>query len=310
MIQPRILVHLGASDVPEQFREASIEWVRKAVARGAEVANQGAKAEDIVAATVSVLEDSPVSDAGFGAVFNADGGHQMDAGIMTGDLKYGAILSLHGIQNPIQVARKMVDDPRFSILCGEGAMKFAEKEGFKVLPNEKFETVYNRYIQDQFAGHGDPLDLFVTPSGDEPPDHGTVGCVCRDIYGNIAAGTSTGGTPFAPLGRVGDSPFPGCGVYANDAEGCCSCTGYGEAILVERLGAKTAERLPKMPPMVACKEAIKAFAKSPRHVAGVICIKKETGEYGLFHNTAHMPFAMLMDDGSIKSGLQVSELEK
>ena len=106
-MQPRILVHLGASDVPEQFREASLEWVRKAVARGAEVANQGAKAEDIVAATVSVLEDSPVSDAGFGAVYNAEGGHQMDAGIMTGDLKNGAILSLHGIRNPIQVARKM-----------------------------------------------------------------------------------------------------------------------------------------------------------------------------------------------------------
>ena len=303
MMQPRILVHLGASDVPEQFRADSVEWVRKAVERGAEVARSGAKAEDIVAATVSVLEDSPVSDAGFGSVFNAEGGHQMDAGIMTGDLKYGAILSVHGIRNPIQLARKMVDDPRFSILCGEGAMKFAEKEGVEVLPNEKFETVYNRYIQDEFSGHGDPLDLFV-----QPPDHGTVGCVCMDVYGNIAAGTSTGGTPFAPLGRVGDSPFPGCGVYANDAEGCCSCTGYGEAILVERLGAKTAERLPKMPAMIACKEAIKMFAKSPRHVGGVICIKKENGEYGLFHNTQHMPFAFLNEDGTITSGLSVSEL--
>ena len=303
MMQPRILVHLGASDVPEQFRAESVEWVRKAVQRGAEVARQGAKAEDIVAATVSVLEDSPVSDAGFGSVFNAEGGHQMDAGIMTGDLKYGAILSVHGIRNPIQLARKMVDDPRFSILSGEGAMKFAEKEGVEILPNEKFETPYNRYIQDEFSGHGDPLDLFV-----QPPDHGTVGCVCMDVYGNIAAGTSTGGTPFAPLGRVGDSPFPGCGVYANDAEGCCSCTGYGEAILVERLGAKTAERLPKMPAMIACKEAIKQFAKSPRHVGGVICIKKENGEYGLFHNTEHMPFAFLNEDGTITSGLSVSEL--
>ena len=303
MMQPRILVHLGASDVPEQFRADSVEWVRKAVARGAEVARQGGKAEDIVTATVSVLEDSPVSDAGFGSVFNADGGHQMDAGIMTGDLKYGAILSVHGIRNPIQLARKMVDDPRFSILCGEGAMKFAEKEGFEILPNEKFETVYNRFIQDEYSGHGDPLDLFV-----QPPDHGTVGCVCMDIYGNIAAGTSTGGTPFAPLGRVGDSPFPGCGVYANDAEGCCSCTGYGEAILVERLGAKTAERLPKMPAMAACKEAIRQFAKSPRHVGGVICVKKETGEYGLFHNTEHMPFAFLNEDGTITAGLSVKEL--
>lgn len=304
MQQPRILVHLGASDVPEQFREASVEWVRKAVQLGTQIARQGAKAEDIVAATVSILEDSPVSDAGFGSVFNDEGGHQMDAGIMTGNLQYGAILSVHGIRNPIQLARKMVDDPRFSILCGKGAMKFAKQQGFEILPDEKFETVYNRFIQDEYSGHCDPLDLFV-----QPPDHGTVGCVCMDIYGNIAAGTSTGGTPFAPLGRVGDSPFPGCGVYANDAQGCCSCTGYGEAILVERLGAKTAERLPKMPAMTACKEAIKLFAKSPRHVGGVICIKKENGEYGLFHNTMHMPFAFLNEDGTIEAHLAMNELQ-
>lgn len=306
MFQPRILVHLGASDIPPQFREESLEWVRKAVAHGAEVARTGAPAEDIVAATITVLEDCPVSDAGFGSVFNAKGSHQMDAGIMTGDHRYGAILSLHGVQNPIMVARRMVDDPRFSILSGEGAMELVKEMGVPILPDDAFETRYNRFIQDQFADHGDPLDLFVKP----PPDHGTVGCVARDIHGHIAAGTSTGGTPFAPSGRVGDSPFPGCGVYANDSEGCCSCTGYGEAILVELLGAKTAERLPKMPPMQAAKEAINAFAKSPRHVGGVICLKKETGEYGLFHNTEHMPFAMLMDDGSIFSGLSVSELKQ
>ena len=118
---------------------------------------------------------------------------------------------------------------------------------------------------------------------------------------NIVAGTSTGSTPFAPLGPVGDSPFPGCGVYANDAQGCCSCTGYWEAILVEGLGAKTAERLPKMPAMTACKEAIKNFANSPRHVGGVICIKKENGKYGLFHNTMHMPFAFLKENVTIEA---------
>lgn len=292
--------------MPPQFQKDSVEWVTKAVQHGAEIARAGAKAEDIVAAVVSILEDSPVSDAGMGSVFNADGDHQMDAGIMTGDLRYGAILSINGVRNPIKVARIMVDDPKFSILCGEGAMEFVKKQNIPILPKEKFETVYNRYIQDMFSGHGDPLDLFVTP---DPPDHGTVGCVCRDIYGNVAAGTSTGGTPFAPKGRVGDSPFPGCGVYANQAEGAVSCTGYGEAILVERLGAAAGARLAKLPPMVATREAVRAFAKSPRHVGGVIAIKAETGEYGLFHNTAHMPWALLDDDGTIRAGLQVSDLK-
>ena len=154
MMQPRILVHLGASDVPPQLREDSVEWVKKAVERGAEVARQGAKAEDIVAATVSVLEDSPVSDAGFGSVYNAEGGHQMDAGVMTGDLRYGAILSIHGVRNPIQVARKMVDDPKFSILCGEGAMKFVEKEGFEILEDKEGASARNSsYLYRHGAGH-------------------------------------------------------------------------------------------------------------------------------------------------------------
>ena len=302
MFQPKILVHLGASEVPKQFQEDSLIWVRKAVERGLEVAKTGAPAEDIVAETVAILEDSPVSDAGFGSVFNARGENQMDAGLMTGDKKYGALVSINGVRNPIKAARLMVDDQRYSILVGEGAMDFVKERGIELLPPEAFVTVYNTYIQEEFGQHGDPLDLFT------PPDHGTVGCVVRDIHGRIAAGTSTGGTPFAPKGRVGDSPFPGCGVWADDSDACVSCTGYGESILTELLAAKAAQRATTMPAMEAAKQAIKAFAKTPRSVAGVIMIVKETGEYGLYHNTKHMPFAMLNEDGTITSGLSVDEL--
>ena len=284
MFQPRIIVHLGASDVPEQFQEESVRWCRKAVETGYALAKTGAKAEDIVAATVSVLEDSPVSDAGIGAVFNANGGHQMDAGLMTGDKLYGAILSIHNVQNPIQVARLLVDDPRYSIICGEGAMEYVHKHNIPLLPDDAFITEYNTFIRNQAA---DPLDLFVTPSK-SPPDHGTVGCVVRDIHG--------------------DSPFPGCGVWADDSDGGCSCTGYGEQILVETLASRAASRLTKMPAMEAAKEAINAFAKTPRSVGGLIMICKETGEYGLYHNTQHMPFAYLNDDGSISAHLSVHDL--
>jgi len=297
MIQPRIIVHLGASKVPERFLECSLHWVKKAVEEGYKVAKEGASAEDIVASTVSVLEDCPVSDAGIGSVFNAEKGFQMDAGLMTGDLRYGAVLSLKGIQNPIKVARMMVDDPKFSILCGEGAIEFARRKGVKILPNEVFVTEYNTYVDEKYGHRRDPIDLFV-----EPPDHGTVGCVAIDVNGRIAAGTSTGGTPFAPKGRVSDSAFPGCGVYANSNDGGVSCTGYGEAILVERLAACTAENMKHETAMNAAKKAILNFAKSPRHVGGVITIKKSTGEYGLFHNTEHMPYAMLLDNGTIKAG--------
>ena len=306
MQAPKILVHLGASDVPPQFQEKSVEWVRKAVERGYEVARSGAPAEDIVAATVSVLEDSPVSDAGMGSVFNARGEHQMDAGIMTGDKRYGAIVSINGVRNPIQVARLMVDDARYSILVGEGAMDFVREKNIPLLPPEAFKTEYNTYIEETFHGHGDPLDLFVVPP---EMDHGTVGCVAMDVRGNIAAGTSTGGTPFAPKGRAGDSPFPGCGVWADDGDGCVSCTGYGESILTELLAARAAQRSTQVSAMEAAKGAIEAFAKTPRSVAGLILINKKSGEYGLYHNTAHMPFAFLNEDGSITSGLSVHELK-
>ncbi|KAH0789061.1 peptidase T [Histomonas meleagridis] len=301
MTSPKILVHLGASEIPKQFQEESLEWVKKAVERGYEVAKTGAKAVDIVAETICVLEDCPVSDAGIGAVFNEEGKHQMDAGIMTGDKKYGAVTCITGVRNPIKVARLMVDDPKYSILTDEGAMQFIKKHNIPLLPDEQFETHYNRYIRDSCQGHHDPLDLFVIP------EHGTVGCVVMDTYGNIAAGTSTGGTPFSPKGRVGDSSLPGCGVWADDEDACCSCTGYGESILVELLAAKTAQRSNNMSAMKAARESIKAFAKTPRSVGGVIMITKK-GEYGLYHNTVHMPFAMLKEDGTIVSGLSVSEL--
>jgi isoaspartyl peptidase/L-asparaginase-like protein (Ntn-hydrolase superfamily) len=297
----RILVHLGASQLESIFHAESLEWVRKAVHHGFEVAMQGALAQDIVAETVSVLEDCPVSDAGFGAYYNAKMEHQMDAGIMTGQKQYGAIASIHNVQNPIRVA-KLVLNEDFSLLVGQGAMEFVEEKGIPLLPHEQFSTRYNEYVREHiktssgvFEDHG-------------AADHGTVGCVARDNYGNIAAGTSTGGTPLARRGRVGDSPIAGCGVWA-DKRVACSCTGYGEAILREGLARNAARRIKKTDAMSAAKAAVQKFGERGKlNLAGVIMLTKETGEYGLYHNTDHMPFAMLNGDGTITSGLSVREL--
>jgi isoaspartyl peptidase/L-asparaginase-like protein (Ntn-hydrolase superfamily) len=302
MFKPRILVHLGASNLPSQFHTEAIDWCARAVKVGAALAQSGAHAEDIVAQTICILENSPASDAGFGAFYNALGEHQMDAGMMTGDKKYGAIVSVHSIQNPIMAARLMVDDPNYSILVGEGAMDFVRDHNFEMFPPERFKTEYNMLVKEQFEGNS--LGPFASY---EPPEHGTVGCVVRDIHGRIAAGTSTGGTPFAPKGRVGDSPFPGCGVWADDRNGCASCTGYGEAILTELLAFQAAKKGAKLGAMRGAKEAIHAFARGPQSLGGVIMIVKSTGEYGLYHNTDHMPFAMLKDDGSIHAAISLAD---
>jgi isoaspartyl peptidase/L-asparaginase-like protein (Ntn-hydrolase superfamily) len=217
---------------------------------------------------------------------------------MTGDKRYGAIASLVGVRNPIRIARAMVDDQKFSILVGQGALDFARSLNVPILPPASFKTDFNAYIRDTYAWHSDPLDAFVAP------DHGTVGCVVRDIRGNIAAGTSTGGTPFAPAGRVGDSPFPGCGLWADDEDGAASATGYGEAILVELLSARAAQRCGQGTAQEAAEGAIRRWAKGPRTVGGVIVISKKTGEYGICHNTATMPFAMVNDDETITAAVR------
>ena len=306
MLTPKIIVHLGASKVPQQFQAESIEWCRKAVQAGFLVAQKGGKAEDIVTESVSILENSPVSDAGFGSVFHAKGGIQMDAGIMTGDKKYGAVLSIHNVQNPIKAARILLDDPKFSILCGKGAMEFIKSQNIPLCPDSSFITKFNTYVQEHFQD----LNRRIQENSNNEFDHGTVGCVALDSFGNIAAGTSTGGTYGAPFGRVADSSIPGCGVWADDSEGACSCTGYGERILVENLASKASARLTIMSSMDAAKESIKAFAKTPKSLGGIIIISKKTGEYGFFHNTPHMPCAYLNNDGSITSLLSMNDLLK
>ncbi|KAK8899451.1 Isoaspartyl peptidase/L-asparaginase [Tritrichomonas musculus] len=297
---PKILVHLGAAKLDDRFHKDALEYIRKAIKKGFEVAKSGSPAEDIVTSAISVLEDCPVSDAGIGSVFNFKGEHQMDAGIMTGDKKYGAMISLHNIKNPIQAARLMLNDPKYSILCGEGAMEFLKNKGVPIIATSQFQTEFNTFILDQI--HNKKGQNF---------DHGTVGCVAMDINGRIAAGTSTGGTPSAPFGRVADSSLPGCGVWADDNDACCSSTGIGEFILKHLLAAKAAFKVNEMSAMEAAREAINDFSNSfsKRKIdAGVILIAKKTGEYGFSHSSVHMPIAFLNDDGSITSGLSDRDL--
>ena len=298
-LHPKILVHLGAAKLNNRFHEEALEYIKKAVKKGYEVAKSGLPAEDIVSSTISVLEDCPVSDAGIGSVFNSKGGHQMDAGIMTGDKRYGAMISLHNIRNPIQAARLMLDDPKFSILSGEGAMEFLKQKNIPTVPDSLFQTSFNTYIKN-----------YLQKKKDKSIDHGTVGCVVMDMNGNIAAGTSTGGTPSAPFGRVSDSPLPGCGVWADDQNACCSCTGVGEFIQVHLLAAKASFKVNSMCAMDAAKKAIQEFADtfSPKIDVGLILIDKKTGNYGFAHTSLHMPIAFLNEDGRITCGLSMKEL--
>lgn len=173
------------------------------------------------------MEDSPLFNAGKGAVFNHEGTIELDASIMLGkSLTAGAVAGITDIKNPILLAKTVMERSEHVLLVGKGASQFALEQGFKPVPNSYFFTE-KRYQQlqellkkEREAGINDK--------------HGTVGCVALDQEGNIAAGTSTGGMTNKKYGRVGDSPIVGAGTYANNATGGFSCTGHGEYYI--RLG--------------------------------------------------------------------------
>jgi beta-aspartyl-peptidase (threonine type) len=194
---------------------------------GDSVLAAGGSAMDAVVKTIVVMEDSPLFNAGKGAVLTHEGTAELDASVMDGKtLAAGAVAGLTDIKNPVRLARTVMEKSEHVFLTGKGASQFAIEQGFKLVPNSYFITEKrNQQLQELLkkereAGVGDK--------------HGTVGCVALDRYGNIAAGTSTGGMTNKKYGRIGDAPVIGAGTYANNATGGFSCTGHGEFYI--RLG--------------------------------------------------------------------------
>ncbi|NNE55430.1 MAG: isoaspartyl peptidase/L-asparaginase, partial [Flavobacteriales bacterium] len=189
----------------------------------------GGSSMDAVESVVKMLEDSPLFNAGRGSVFTADGTHEMDASIMDGsNREAGAVSGVSGIQNPISLARCVIEKSDHVYLAGEGAEIFAKKHGFEFLPLKWFHDDF-RYQQWQELKGSDKFQL--DHSSRKEQKFGTVGAVACDQHGNLAAATSTGGMTNKKYGRVGDSPVIGSGTYARNETCAVSCTGSGEFFL-------------------------------------------------------------------------------
>jgi beta-aspartyl-peptidase (threonine type) len=224
---PAIAVHGGAGPLPRSEVTPEAEAAYRAVLgealdAGWVVLEAGGSALDAVQAAVTVLEDTPVFNAGRGAVFTHEGRIELDAAIMDGATgAAGAVAGVRHVRNPVRLARRVMDSSPHVLLIGEGADAFAVAEGFEEVPQEYFETDRRR------AQLADALR-----SGSSAPDSmgyfGTVGAVALDADGHLAAATSTGGMTNKRFGRVGDSPIIGAGTYASDATCAVSATGHGE----------------------------------------------------------------------------------
>ncbi|MEZ5032667.1 MAG: isoaspartyl peptidase/L-asparaginase [Saprospiraceae bacterium] len=228
-----LAIHGGAGTIlrsamsPEK-ETAYTQALQAALHAGEEVLRQGGVALDAVVAAVSSLEDCPLFNAGRGAVFNAVGGHEMDASIMEGSNRMaGAVAGIQGIRNPIRLAREVMEHTEHVLLIGDGAMAFADARGSERMPADYFHDDF-RYAQWKEVQGTEAVQLDHTIKDRK---FGTVGAVALDVHGHLAAGTSTGGMTNKKFGRVGDSPVIGAGTWAWDRTCAISCTGSGEYFL-------------------------------------------------------------------------------
>ena len=245
-VSPVLAIHGGAGTIPRstltpERADAYHAGLRRALAAGHAVLARGGTALDAVTAAVMALEEDPLFNAGRGAVYTAEGRHEMDAALMDGrDRRAGAIAGICGPRHPILAARAVMERSDHVFLAGEGAQRFCREIGLEHVDPAWFGTEARRAALDaemvrRQAGAAD--------DGDDSRKHGTVGAVALDAAGNLAAATSTGGMTAKRPGRVGDSPVIGAGTWADNATCALSGTGHGEYFIRYAVGHEIDARM-------------------------------------------------------------------
>jgi L-asparaginase / beta-aspartyl-peptidase len=229
-----LMIHGGAGALEDLKYEASEADFNQSIItvleQGRQRLEKGDSALDVVEYCASLLEDDKLYNAGRGSVLNADGKVEMDAALMRGsDLAAGAVACIGNIKNPISLARLVLDRGEHVLLVGDGAMEFAKFCAIDTYPDDYFitESRIKQLAEAQVTGRMTLDHERIKPS----QKLGTIGAVARDIHGNLAAATSTGGLVNKRWGRVGDTPIVGAGVFADNETCAVSATGYGEQFL-------------------------------------------------------------------------------
>lgn len=291
-----IIVHGGAWDIPLDEHQAHKDGCRAAMTAGYEILRGGGTALDAIERAIIMMEDDPTFDAGIGSHLNQAGVVQLDAGVMDGNtLQVGALAAVERIKNPITVARHLLNSDH-NMMVGPGADAYAAEHGFpqcdpQILITER-EIMRWKAAKAETPTSSDEFGEIVRLA--KP---GTVGAVAIDRMGNIVAGTSTGGTLYKPVGRVGDSPLPGCGYFADNALGGVSSTGHGESIIRIQLARTAADLCSRLNAPAAATAAISALGDRVGGLGGLILLD-HAGRVGFAHNTPNMARAYLTSEMS------------
>jgi beta-aspartyl-peptidase (threonine type) len=283
-----IAIHGGAGVITRSSMSAEEEAayradLGRALDAGYEVLQSGGAGLDAVTAAVRILEDSPLFNAGRGAVFNHEGINELDASIMDGrTLKAGAVAGVRHVRNPIELARRVMERSPHVLLAGAGAEEFALEQGLELVPRKYFFTE-KRWQQLERARAGDKLGAAALGY------YGTVGAVALDSHGDLAAATSTGGMTNKRWGRVGDSPIVGAGTYADNASCAVSATGSGEffirSVLAHEISALISYR--GLPVEEAARRAVHERLQGIGGDGGVIVVDR-SGNVSMQFNTEGM----------------------
>ncbi|MBM7034858.1 isoaspartyl peptidase/L-asparaginase [Vibrio ulleungensis] len=304
-MKPKLIVHGGAWDIPDQFVDDHVAGVKTAIEQVFPLLEQGCSALDAVEKAVNILEADPTFDAGRGAFLNAQGNIELDAFIMDGKaLDFGSVAGVANLLHPVSLARHVMRADDFRFLVADGALQFARECGMQEIdPKELLtERELSFYHQIKSDTSFKTVDAF---SGDPQPSD-TVGAVALDQYGNLACATSTGGTPRKHPGRVGDCPVIGSGGYADNLLGAASSTGYGESLMRVMLCRTACDNLTQHNAMNAAIGAIDYLHRRVEGYGGVIMISPQ-GEYGFAHNTPRMAYAFADEGGKTHAAIQITD---
>ena len=310
-----LVIHGGAGFVPrdslsEADRKAARAELDRALDAGYGVLKGGGSALDAVSAAVVVLEDSPIFNAGKGAVFNARGGHELDASIMEGHTRRaGAVAGVTTIKNPIKLARTVMEHSPHVMLAAAGAEAFADtRPEIERVPNTYFDTPKRRQQLEKAQREEAAKSKREANAGTDAPKYfGTVGAVALDRAGHIAAATSTGGMTNKRYGRVGDSPIIGAGTWADDRCGV-SGTGWGEYYIrynaAHDICARVAYRGDSL--QAAADEVINKLIPAAGGDGGAIALDRE-GNIAMPFNSGSMFRGWVKPDGSRGTAIHEDE---
>jgi len=304
-----IVIHGGAGTILKENMSDSLEAaykdkLKEAISVGHEILKNGGSSLDAVTQTINVMEDSPLFNAGKGAVFTHEGSNELDASIMDGStLNAGAVAGVKHIKNPIDLARDVMQKSEHVMLYGAGAEEFAGTLGYKMMDTSYFYT-QNRYESLQKILEKEKAKNETKISFEDPfiknSKFGTVGCAALDKHGNLAAGTSTGGMTNKRWNRIGDAPIIGAGTYANNATCAVSGTGWGEYFIrsVVAYDISALMEYKGMSLQEAAAEVIQKKVPALGGDGGIVAIDKD-GNVAMEFNTAGMYRATMNSKGEL-----------